>query len=420
MNPNSTEMNRAAELLHERIGLKPDPSFRPRLSRALRDVANDRGVDRSTLIGALERGGPLLEDVLDRITVQETSFFRHPEQFETITRELLPRLSPPWTAWSTACANGQEAYSVAMTLRENTPGAVSAPSVLATDVSAAALTRTAAARYSERELHGVNAARRGAHFAASGAHEWQVIPAVRQLVNVRRHNLLDALPDEAATSQLVLCRNVLIYFSEPHVASFLDRLADVMRPDAYLIVGGAETIWQASERFEPLQLGACFVYRRRATRGRRAAAPAPFAPNPVHRRVVASPPTPPRPQSSNVVADPVSAPPSETAAAGELSTRGREAMAAGDAATAVVAYRQWTFLIPDDPIAHFHLGTALAEVGEAASSARAIRACERALHHLGDAELSTVLDGYDPAEFRRLVHTMAAPPTPTRQKATAP
>ncbi|HEY4332268.1 MAG TPA: CheR family methyltransferase, partial [Ilumatobacteraceae bacterium] len=251
-------LDAAAAMLDARIGLHPDPSFRPRLARALLDVAADRAIELPRLASTLGADASLLDDLTDRVTVQETAFFRHKEHFDAL-RDLLASIGRDTVrVWSTACANGQEPYSIAMVLAElGCDGAV-----LATDVSPAAVTRAAAARYADREMAGVSDGRRRRHFEAIDG-EWQVRPHVRDLVRVRRHNMLDVVPPEVGACQVVFCRNVLIYLTPAHARSFLARLADAMGPDALLFIGGAETLWHVTDRFEAVAAGGCFVYRRK-------------------------------------------------------------------------------------------------------------------------------------------------------------
>ncbi len=403
----SVELNAAAELLHARIGLKPDHSFRPRLARALKDVADANSLDQETLVARLFSDPTVLDALVDRVTVQETAFFRHPEQFLALTRELVRHTSAPLSAWSAACANGQEAYSLAMLLSEATPPGAAAPTVLATDISPAALQRTGDGRYTEREMSGVNSTARTQHFTETTNHEWRVKPQLRRVLNVRRDNLLGPIPDEVANCQIVMCRNVLIYFGQRHAESFLDRLADVVRPDAYLFIGGAETLWQMTERFEPIQLGACFAYRqRRPQRPRQAAV------TPRNDSATTSSPAPVKPPSGPSAAASASSkravpkPPIDSEVCESLDNlelRGRAALAAGEVAVAIVAFRGWTYTSPDDPAAHFQLGSTLEMAAETVGARRAFRAALAALERCDEEQRTRCLHGYNLAEFRTML-----------------
>ena len=413
MTADAALVHSAAKLLDARIGLKPDVSFRPRLARALRDVADAKHIDRERLIAALASDPSLLESLVDRVTVQETAFFRHPEQFETIAQVLLPTMDSPVRAWSAACANGQEAYSLAMLLSE-TKGS---GSVLATDISHAALRRTASGRYGEREMSGISSDRRQQHFVSDGG-KWRARQALRDMLRVQPHNLLDSIPQEVAACQLVMCRNVLIYFTQPHATAFLARLADSMNPDGYLFVGGAETLWQLTERFEAVQLGACFAYRPRPAGSRRpstiTAAAVPrvrasksTAPRQPLTQASASAPlepsTPRSASSSTPRTTPRSTPPETDDADVAARQLGIRLLAAGRTEEAIVALRQAAYLNPDDPSAHFHLGMALESAGESAAARRAYRVALATLDRCDDDALTHFLRGFDRTELRRLL-----------------
>ncbi len=362
-----------ARLLDERIGLKSNLSFRPRLTRALRDLAIARNIDDGQLGRSLLADTSLLDDLLDRVTVQESGFFRHPEQFEAIARLLMPAIDGPLHAWSAASANGQEAYSLAMLFAEaHRPG-----SVLASDISQAARRRTADGRYADREMRGVSADRRRRHFSGGGD-SWLAKQPLRDMVVAQRHNLIDTIPPHVATCQIVMCRNVLIYFGEPHARLFLDRLADVMAPNAHLFLGGAETMWQISDRFEPMQIGSAYAYRPRPRSRPRSPRPKPV-------------------QSAGTSDLTV------VEAGTDYGLIGGRLMADGLIAEAVVAFRQWSYDSPDDPLAHFQMGIALDRLDDTRMARRAYRAALAALDRCDAQQLANVLKGYERTELRNLL-----------------
>jgi chemotaxis protein methyltransferase CheR len=385
MTPDSVLLHTAAQLLDARIGLKPELSFRPHLARALRDVAATMNIDREELVAALATNASLFDALLNRITVQESGFFRHPEQFEVLTRVVLPMIRTPFRAWSAASANGQEAYSLAMIMNETSAGG----SVFASDVSPAALQRTAVGSYKEREMGGVSVDRRRRHFLRI-RDGWQVQSNIREMITVQRHNLLDPIPRQVSACQVVMCRNVLIYFKQLHAEMFLARLADAMDPKACLFVGAAETLWQITDRFEPSQIGVSYVYR-----------PLPRGSSPATRTSVSRLPVPGSlPMSTPppvAPAPPVEEPDQDH---GQL---GRELLASGYLDRAIVAFRRWTYMSPDDPTSHFQLGSALDAAHQRVPAVRAYRAALAALSRSDAESVFDVLHGYDPAELRRLL-----------------
>jgi len=267
-NPPSEEMiDRVAELLRSQVGLRPESTLRGRLRRCIRDEAVAQGQGFESYLKNLSvSGGGNLQSLLNRITVQETGFFRHPDHFEALARDILPGLPQPIKIWSAGCANGQEAFSLAMLLDEQGIDG----SVIATDVATTALQRTSAARYAAREVSGLSPTRLARHLVAVGQ-TWEINRSLRARVSTLHHNLIDPVPDQVRSCQLVFCRNVLIYFSPQHARTFLDRLAHAL-PAAWLFLGSAETIWSLGDRYETVRIKNTYAYR-----PLRAVAPAPPA-----------------------------------------------------------------------------------------------------------------------------------------------
>ena len=286
-------------------------------------------------------------------------------------------------------------------------------SVLATDVSPAALRRTAAGHYHEREMGGVSTQRRRRHFTM--AHPgWQAKQSLRDMVTVQRHNLLDPIPPHVAECHVVMCRNVLIYFTQRHAQLFLERLADAMDPAALLFVGGAETLWQITDRFEPIQRDAHFMYRPRVRRVaiRRDIART-TAPTVTPKRAPdgspdsrLAPPIAPLiiPAAANVGTASVIHHSNPGDGSGhEQQQLGHQLLADGSAREAIVAFRQWAYLSPDNPVAHFQLALALDTVDETSTARRAYGAALTALDRSDPDQLVNVLQGYDRSELRRLL-----------------
>jgi chemotaxis protein methyltransferase CheR len=436
-------VDRVSELLEQRIGLRTEPTVRGRLKRSIRDEAAARGLDLEPYLHTVAARGPAFQSLLNRITVQETSFFRHPEHFEVLARDVLPTLAPPVRIWSAGCANGQEAFSLAMVLQEQGIDG----SVIATDLSTDALRRTAAARYTAREMTGLSAARTARHLTATGP-GWEINKPLRARVATLRHNLIDAVPDPARSCQVVFCRNVLIYISHEHARAFLERVADTVAPAA-LFLGSAETMWSVSDRFDAIQVGDTFIYRRRPRAGAvhvgrtpaalsstrdgpdRGAVPAATrgtvtrgtATRGTATRRTATRRTGARRTaegsgragSSRATRQGSAGPPArdnDSVAATLLASVGEQALAAGDHRSAVVSFRKWACLAPDDALAHLHLGLALEAAGAGAAARRAFEAARRAVIEAGPARAEHTIEGYTAAEFLRLLDAKQQPSAP--------
>jgi chemotaxis protein methyltransferase CheR len=215
--------------------------------------------------------------LLDGVTVQETHFFRNGPQMDALRTRVLPdlmrraaRRKRPLTIWSAGCSTGEEAYTLAMLILELSGiGAAgqSAPSprIVATDISTEAVLAARRATYRGRSLATMppGSSERWLEQRSSGA--WAVRDEVRRLVDVRVHNLVgDPPPFGPAEVDLVVCRNVSIYFSRETTRSLIGGFHDVLAEGGYLLLGHSETLWQVSDAFTLVPMGDAFIYRRTA------------------------------------------------------------------------------------------------------------------------------------------------------------
>ena len=410
----------AAQLLARRVGLRLDPSARRRLARCVADEAAELGVDVANYVAMLEGDADAVQKLLNRVTVQETAFFRDPVQFEALARDVLPTLQEPFTIWSAGSANGQEPYSLAMVLHE--AGLFDAR-VLTTDISTRALERTRAGVYSEREIGGLSRLRLDRYLVET-ERGYSITADLRSRVDIAHHNLVGPVP--ALTSgrcPVVFCRNVLIYFSHDEVVAFLNRVADLLPVGGWLFLGYSESLWQVTDRFELVRLGNAFVYRRTADRPESPSEAVPVRLRPAARaRAVkrrseprparAASPRPPRAEASATaakrvasaasVSTPEPAPGADDRLA-DLIAAGEAALAAGDADAAVTTFRKCAYLDPDQPAAHLHLGLALEAAGDIPAARRAFSIARAALDACDDSVVEAVLDGYPVGELVRLL-----------------
>jgi len=408
-----------SHLLARRVGLRLDHAIRARLVNAVRDEAEARDLSLAAYVASLDADPQALQDLLNRVTVQETAFFRDPGQFAGLASELLPVLAAegaPVRIWSAGCANGQEAYSLAMSLAESGIGDWQ---VIASDISTDAIARTRLARYAEREITGLSPERRARHLRPAGT-DWEIDAALRARVRVLRHNLVaDVPPWSPGECQIVFCRNVLIYFDRANVVTLLGRLVEWMPIGGYLFLGYSESLWQLSDDLKLVRIGDAFAYRNRGVRRpagssvRRAAAPAastPPASGSSRVTPAADPPAPGRPARTGAAAAADTgggvAPPPRRA----LFARGESALERGDPAAAIAAFRQAVYLDHDDPVAHLNLALALDAGGDAAAARRAYAAGRAALDRCDPATVEAALEGYHLDELTRLFEQRAERP----------
>lgn len=187
---------------------------------------------------------PTATALIDAMTTHETYFFRDQPFWTGFEQVILPkviaaRAGQPLRIWSAACSTGQEPYSLAMLLEERWPEVAARAEIHATDVSAIAIDRARTGSYSTIEVNrGLGAARLLRHFER-GVGAFRIQAKLRDRITWRAHNLLGASAGPK-DCDIVLCRNVLIYFGDSDRATVLGRLQNAGRPGGYLGVGSTE------------------------------------------------------------------------------------------------------------------------------------------------------------------------------------
>ena len=217
------------------------------------------GLDALTDALRAGRSADLKRDIIDAMMTNESFFFRDVKPFEQLRQVLLPRLLQMRAAqrairiWCAACSTGQEPYTIAMILKEEESKLAGwRTEIIATDLSHDALERARAGVYSQFEVQrGLPIQLLVKYFTQNGD-RWQIAPALRSMVQFRALNLLGDFAG-LGMFDIVLCRNVLIYFDQATKTAILDRISRVMQPDGYLFLGGAETVLGVSEKFAPVE-----------------------------------------------------------------------------------------------------------------------------------------------------------------------
>lgn len=202
------------------------------------------------VLQALRRNQRAVIDlVVDAMTTNETCFFRDQRPFETLAEDVLPfiiqncRNRRRLRIWSAASSTGQEAYSLAILIKENFPQLNTwMIEILGTDLSDNALKRAREAVYSRFEVsRGLSDIYRERYFTPLDGYRWGLRGDIKQMVSFQKRNLATGWPPEEGFD-LVLIRNVLIYFGEETRTSILRRVADSLNPGGALLMGAAETL----------------------------------------------------------------------------------------------------------------------------------------------------------------------------------
>lgn len=221
------------------------------LDHRLTGLLTERGIRTfRTAAHVLESGRDVefVEQLVDRISTHETSFFRDPHIFRALTEKLIPeiearpgfRADEPFRIWSAACSSGQEPYSIVMQIAMHRPDLLPRVQVLATDLARVTLARAQNGRYGLLEAgRGLDEGLLHRFFEADGT-GYRVRREIRDRVSFEYHNLVtDRYP---SGFHMVFCRNVAIYFSERVRRRVYANACRSVRPDGAVVLGSAETL----------------------------------------------------------------------------------------------------------------------------------------------------------------------------------
>lgn len=260
------------KLMRERTAIVLDAGKEYIAESRLANLVSDEGFDSiPELIQELRSNSftGLHRRVVNAMTNNETWFFRDLVPYQALRQVIIPHLLASRATertiriWSAACSSGQEPYSTAMLLRENFPELRNwNVRILATDISTSVLDRAQQGRYSQLEINrGLPVSLLTRYFVRDGLY-WVILDEIRNQVQFQELNLAEAwslLP----AFDIVFLRNVLIYFDVDRKKEILARVHRQLRPDGYMLMGGAETTLNLSNDFERVQYETTAYYRPR-------------------------------------------------------------------------------------------------------------------------------------------------------------
>jgi chemotaxis protein methyltransferase CheR len=275
------------DLVGMRAGLAFPPNRHREVERAIRKaMVHHHVAEPEDFVRLLQADDQAFDSLIVDLTVGETYFFREPAQFEMLRREILPdimRNRHPGSVlrlWSAGCATGEEPYSLAIVLEQE--GLAGSAAILGTDISRAALARAHEATYGRWSLRNSPAEITERYFRRRDD-RFHLLDRFRRRVKFDYLNLAsDVYPSAGngtAGVDVILCRNVLIYFEPDAVGRIAQRLFAALAPGGWLIAGPSDPpLWDLAP-FETVVTEAGIFYRGRHAAGR--PAPAPGAPRPV-------------------------------------------------------------------------------------------------------------------------------------------
>ena len=270
-----------ASLVGERLGLDYPPERWPDLERGMRVAALQAGAGNADVFAAtlLDATPPQrqLDTLAEALTVGETYFFRERRSFEILEQEILPPLIAARRSagrhlrlWSAGCCTGEEAYSLAIVVDRLLPQRQDwQVTILGTDVNPAFLRAAARGDFGDWSFRGAPPGFRDRYFTRTPAQRWQLDPRIRRMVRFRPLNLVQpGFPDgHTEAMDLILCRNVLMYFSPHRMQQVLGRLEHALADGGWLSVSAAEAMVKSLHALTPAGFDGAVFYRKAARAG---------------------------------------------------------------------------------------------------------------------------------------------------------
>ncbi len=261
---------RFCALVHERTGLHFSEGSRFFLEKRLEARVAATGAEEMEDYYTYLRFDPdraaEWDQLIVAITTNETYFMREERQLRCLQREILPALwakSPgaKIRIWSAGCSSGEEAYTLAILLREQPVVPISAVEVQATDINTRVLGKAREGIYTPNSFRTTDGAFRDRWFTPAGPDRWRVKDELRAGITFSRFNLFE-LERYAllAPFDVILCRNVIIYFDLDSKVKVVERFHDRIKPGGYLLLGHSESLISVTDKFRLVHLATDLVY----------------------------------------------------------------------------------------------------------------------------------------------------------------
>ncbi|WP_419157144.1 CheR family methyltransferase [Rossellomorea sp. BNER] len=248
------------ESIKDKTGIDLSLYKEAQMKRRLTSLFQKKGLKNfNEFYNELDRNSHALNEFLDRMTINVTEFYRNYKRWEVLQGKILPKLicenNKP-KIWSAACSTGEEPYTIAMVMNQFMP--CSQIAITASDIDENAIMKAKRGIYPERSLNEVPNEIRKKYFTRNGDY-YNISDEIKRAVSFKKHNLLADKYDQMF--DLIVCRNVLIYFTEEAKNIIYKKFSESLRPGGVLFVGSTEQI------FHPLTFGLetedTFFYRKK-------------------------------------------------------------------------------------------------------------------------------------------------------------
>ncbi len=266
------QFSQLTKLIEERIGICFPEEKRREFQMRLADMAcdGDRFGSPGEFLQSIKKSDELMQKLVDSITIGESYFFRNRPHFDALTQRIFPSLikearhRQSLNIWCAGCARGEEPYSISILLREQFPEVKGwNVSVVATDINTDFLRRAQEGIYTKWSFRGVDEDIIWKYFSKEGDNRFRLHSDIKRTVKFKPFNLAKFPFSEGLRNQkfdLIICRNVLIYFSFNLANKVVDAFGEMIRPGSYLLVGHSEAFPSLS-KLDVIYSNATYYYR---------------------------------------------------------------------------------------------------------------------------------------------------------------
>ncbi len=264
----TVQLTQLAETIYEHCGI----DYRKNLSSLESKVAGrlgELGLSCWEYNGYLRTGTGEWDVLIELITINETFFFREENLLEEFQKEILPQFKDrtalnPLRIWCAACSTGEEPYTLGMLIEESgifMPGAVQ---IIASDINKKVIKKAKSGLYNKKSFSfrkmPIDAYEK---FFTDEGDEYRIKEAVMNYADFRVMNLLDKnIVGKIEKSDIIICRNVLIYFDSKAIQTIVDSFTDILKPNGILILGHSESLTHYRHDFETIYTDRTFYYRK--------------------------------------------------------------------------------------------------------------------------------------------------------------
>lgn len=257
-----------SSFIEERVGItysaRDHDLLQEKVSSRARDMGFESILDYYYYLRYDGNGEQELTELVETLVVNETYFFREWAAIQTIVESFIV----PWCAegrkvrvWSAACATGEEPLSLAMLLDDR--GLLGKVEILATDISSRALAKARAGSFGKRSVRSIPNQKLVDKYLTFKDSHYEVAPGLIEAIRWQKKNLLDTNDmSQAGVFDIILCRNVMIYFSDSVVKTLLGSLSNALTDSGVLLIGVSESLLRYSGHFVGEERAGTFVYRK--------------------------------------------------------------------------------------------------------------------------------------------------------------